>query len=72
MSITKCDNERCPSAAKCYRVTAPDHPYWQSWAHFETVSSGRCAHYLPAPTLLAPAPMAAFFNRPLGSMGGAP
>lgn len=33
--ISKCDNEKCPLNKQCWRFTAPDSSYMQSYADFE-------------------------------------
>lgn len=33
--ITKCDNNKCPLRAECWRAIAKSNPYWQAYAMFE-------------------------------------
>lgn len=44
--ITKCTNETCLSKSTCYRFTAKDHEFWQSYSPFGEENNISCINYI--------------------------
>jgi hypothetical protein len=42
--ITKCTGQNCPIKDKCYRYTAKESEYSQSWADFK-YEDGKCEDF---------------------------
>lgn len=48
--ITKCNQKLCPLAETCYRITAKDNEYWQSYTTFDYIITAHhgivCEYYI--------------------------
>lgn len=44
--ITKCTNETCLSKSTCYRFTAKDNDFWQSYSKFGEENNTKCEDYV--------------------------
>lgn len=46
--ITMCEGTNCPLKDRCYRHTAPENPYRQSYFMGVPVKDGECEYYWEA------------------------
>nr|DAP84383.1 MAG TPA: hypothetical protein [Caudoviricetes sp.] len=47
--ITKCTNDKCSLADKCYRFTCEPSEYWQSYDYFEP-NGNECEKFIEVKT----------------------
>ncbi|MFS0657450.1 hypothetical protein AB1L07_02330 [Niallia alba] len=45
--LTKCSNKKCEMKEICYRNTATDNIYAQSYAYFEAKDGEECEYFIP-------------------------